>query len=42
MGGVRSSFKILIGNPVGMRNLEKFWRRFEDNIRMDVKELVSI
>ena len=34
----RSTFKILIGIPTGKRPLVRPWRRWEDNIRMDLKE----
>ena len=35
----RSSFKILIGKSTGKRPLESPRRRWEDNIRMDLKEI---
>jgi hypothetical protein len=35
----KSSFKILTDIPTGMRPLERFGRRWEDNIRMDLKEI---
>jgi hypothetical protein len=35
----RNSFKILIGNPTGKRTLGRPWRRWEDNIRMDLEEI---
>ena len=35
----RSAFKILTGKPTGMRPLGRPKRRWEDNIRMDVKEI---
>ena len=38
----RSAFKILIGKPIGKRPLASPRRRWEDNIRMDLKEIVSI
>ena len=34
----RSVFIILTGNPTGKRSLGRPKRRFEDNIRMDLKE----
>ena len=35
----RSAFKILTGKPTGKRPLERPRRRWEDNIRMDLKEM---
>ena len=35
----RSTFKILIGEPTGRRPLGRPRRRWEDNIRMDLKEI---
>ena len=35
----RSSFKILTGTPTGKRPLERTRRRWEENIRMDHKEI---
>ena len=35
----RSSFKILIGKPTGKISLGRPRRRWEENIRMDLKEL---
>jgi hypothetical protein len=35
----RSSFKILTGEPTGKRPLERLRRRWEDNIRKDLKEI---
>jgi hypothetical protein len=35
----RSAFKILTGKPTGKRPLERSRRRWEDNIRMDFKEI---
>ena len=37
MEGDRNAFKILTGKPTGKRRLERTWRRWEDNIRMDLK-----
>ena len=36
----RSAFKILTGKPKGKRPLRKPRRRWEDNIRMELKEIV--
>ena len=38
-GKGRSAFKILTGTPAGKRPLERPRRRWEDNIRMDLKEM---
>ena len=35
----RSAFKILIGKPTGKKSLGMPRRRWEDNIRMDFKEI---
>ena len=35
----RSSFKILSGKPTAKRPLRRLRRRWEDNIRMDLKEI---
>ena len=35
----RSAFKILIGKPTGKRPLGRPRCRWEDNIRMDLKEI---
>ena len=35
----RSTFKILTGTPTGKRSLGRSKRRWEDNIRMDLKEI---
>ena len=39
MGEGRSAFKILTGKPTGKRPLWRPWHRWEDNIRMDLKEI---
>ena len=36
---VRGTFKILTGTPAGKRPLARPRRRWEDNIRMDLKEI---
>ena len=38
-GGSRSAFKILTGKPIGKRPLERPRRRWEDNIRIYLKEI---
>ena len=38
-GRSRSAFKILTGKRTLMRNLGRARRRWEDNIRMDLKEI---
>ena len=38
----RSAFKILTGKPTGKRLLERPRRRWEDNVRMDLEELVKL
>jgi hypothetical protein len=38
MGQVRSLHKIIVGKPDGKRPLGRPTRRWEDNIRMDLRE----
>ena len=35
----RSAFKMLTGKPTGKRPLGRPWRKWEDNIRMDFREI---
>jgi hypothetical protein len=39
MGTKRHAYRILVGTPEGKRPLEKSRRRWEDNIRMDLREI---
>ena len=39
MEEVRSAFRILTGKPTGKRPLGSSRRRWEDNIRMDLKDI---
>ena len=39
MAECRSAFKILTDKPAGKRPLRRRRRRWEDNIRMDLKEI---
>jgi hypothetical protein len=39
-GEVRVAFSILVGRPEGRRPLERPRRRWEDNIKMDLREIV--
>jgi hypothetical protein len=39
MGKKRHAYKILVGNPEGKRPLERPRRRWEDNIKIDLKEI---
>jgi hypothetical protein len=39
MGGKRSAFKILIGNPEWKKPLGRHRRRWEGNIKMELKEI---
>jgi hypothetical protein len=36
---VRGAYSILVGRPEGMRPLRRPRRRWEDNIKMDLKEI---
>ena len=38
----RSSLKISTGTPTGKRSLGRPRSRWEDNFRMDIKEIISI
>ena len=40
MEACRSTFKILTGKPTGKKPLGRPRRRWEDNIRMDLEEIV--
>ena len=35
----KSAFKILTGKPTGKRSLGRYRRRWEDNIKLDLKEI---
>ena len=39
MEGGKSTFKILTGTPTGKRLLRRYRHKWEDNIRMDLKEI---
>jgi hypothetical protein len=39
MGEVRGAYNILVGRPEGRRSLERPRRRWEDNIKMDLREI---
>jgi len=39
MGERRNSYKFLVGKPEGKRSLRRPWHRWEDNIRMDPREM---
>jgi hypothetical protein len=39
MGQKKNACKILVGNPKGKRPLAKGRRRWEDNIKMDLREV---
>ena len=38
-GNRRGAYRVLMGNPEGKRRLERLWRRWEHNIRMDLQEV---
>jgi hypothetical protein len=38
-GGARGAYNILVGRPEGMRPLGRYGRRWEDNIKMDLREI---
>jgi hypothetical protein len=39
MGEMRNAYKILVGKPEGKRPLGRPRQRWEDNIRMDLREI---
>jgi hypothetical protein len=39
MGAKRNAYRILVGKPDGKRQLGRPRRRWEDNIRMDYREI---
>jgi hypothetical protein len=39
MGEVRSVYRVLVGRPEGKRQLGRPRRRWEDNIKMDLREI---
>jgi hypothetical protein len=39
MGEERGAYRILVGRPEGRRPLGRPWRRWEDNIKMDIREV---
>jgi hypothetical protein len=39
MGEGRNVYTILVGKPKGKRSLERPWRRREDGIKMDLREI---
>ena len=39
MGERRGVFRVLVGKPEGKRPLGRYWRRWKDNIKMDLQEV---
>jgi hypothetical protein len=39
MGEMKNAYIILVGKPEGKRPLGRFRRRWEDNIRLDLREI---
>jgi hypothetical protein len=39
MGEGRGAYRILVGRPEGRRPLGRPWRRWEDNIKMDLQDV---
>ena len=39
MGEERGVYRVLVGQPDGKRSLGRPWRRWVDNIRMDLQEV---
>jgi hypothetical protein len=42
MGAMRSVYKILVGKPAGKRPIRRPRCRWEDNIKMDLKEMEGV
>jgi hypothetical protein len=40
MGETRNAYRILVGKPEGKRPLGRLGRRWVDNIKMDLREIV--
>jgi hypothetical protein len=40
MGEMRNAYKILVGKPEGKRPVRRLRHRWEDNIKMDVREIM--
>jgi len=38
-GKVKCTYKILVGKPERKRPLGRLWRRWQDNIRIDLREV---
>jgi hypothetical protein len=39
MGEMRNAYKIFVGKPDEKRPHRRLWRRWEDNIRMNLREI---
>jgi hypothetical protein len=39
MGEIRNAYKVLVGNPEGKRSLGRPRRRWEDNIKTNIREI---
>jgi hypothetical protein len=39
MGEMRNEYKIVVGKPEGKRPHGRLWRRWEDNIKIDLREV---
>ena len=39
MGATKDAFRVLLGKPVGRRQLERPRRKWKDNIKMDLREV---
>jgi hypothetical protein len=35
---MKNAYRVLVGNSEGKRSLRRSWRRWEDNIKFDLKE----
>jgi hypothetical protein len=39
MGNKRTAYRVLVGNPEGKRPVERVRRRWDDNIKMNFREI---
>jgi hypothetical protein len=39
MGELKTAYSILVGQTEGIRPLGRLWYRWEDNIKMDLKDI---
>jgi hypothetical protein len=42
MGEKKNAYRILVGQPEGKRPLERHRRKWQDNSKMDIREISSV